>query len=131
MTTGNLWPPKQKCLGLAGQERGFGKKVEIICSITASTIEIVKRARIQCVMIEVTRLSGEPFVVNADHIEAIEAMPDTGVLLLNGRRYVIKETIPIVLEKISTWKRRCNTTPLTGTELERRREMADRAMKEG
>jgi len=71
-------------------------------------------------MIEVTRLSGESFVVNADHVEALEAMPDTGVLLLNGRRYVIKETIAVVLEKIAVWKRRCAASPLTGEELDNR-----------
>jgi len=39
-------------------------------------------------MIELTRLNGEAFVLNAELIETIVASPDTVVTLVNGHRYV-------------------------------------------
>ncbi|MBW3113864.1 MULTISPECIES: flagellar FlbD family protein [Bacillaceae] len=44
-------------------------------------------------MITLTRLNGKSFTLNALYIETIEAFPDTTILLTNGRRYVVKETV--------------------------------------
>lgn len=87
-------------------------------------------ARIQWGMIEVTRLSGTTLVLNADLIEAIEGAPDTTVLLANGRRYMVKEAVVDLLEKIAAWKRRCWQSPLAGEAAEARRLMAERAEQE-
>lgn len=43
-------------------------------------------------MILVHRLKGEPFVVNADLIESVEAHPDTILRLVDGRKAVVAET---------------------------------------
>ncbi|MGI9456428.1 MAG: flagellar FlbD family protein [Aeoliella sp.] len=43
-------------------------------------------------MIKLTRLSGEPFVLNAEMIKYVEALPDTYVTLNTGDRIVVTET---------------------------------------
>ena len=57
-------------------------------------------------MIELTRLNGEVFVLNAELIETIVASPDTVVTLVNGHRYVVKESVDAVTEKVIQYKRR-------------------------
>lgn len=42
-------------------------------------------------MIQVTRLNGQPFYINALYIESIEAVPDTTIRLTNGKTYIVKE----------------------------------------
>ncbi|MEI2663884.1 flagellar FlbD family protein [Rossellomorea sp. LJF3] len=44
-------------------------------------------------MITLTRLNGKSFTLNALYIETVEAFPDTTILLTNGRRYVVKESV--------------------------------------
>ncbi|WP_343782949.1 flagellar FlbD family protein [Alkalibacillus silvisoli] len=48
-------------------------------------------------MINVTRLDGEVFVINALYIEKIQALPDTTVTLSNGKVYFVKETVEEVM----------------------------------
>jgi flagellar protein FlbD len=43
-------------------------------------------------VINLTRLNGKPFILNALYIETIESFPDTTIMLTNGRKYVVKET---------------------------------------
>lgn len=42
-------------------------------------------------MITLTRLSGDPFVLNAELIKYVEALPDTFVTLTTGDRIVVTE----------------------------------------
>ena len=81
-------------------------------------------------MIEVTRISGVPVVINADLIEAIEAIPDTSLVLSNGRRYVVKEKPEEVVGKVAAWKQRCYRQPLTGEEASAHKKLAERAAEE-
>ena len=57
-------------------------------------------------MIEVTRLNGKHFVLNADLIETLEETPDTVVTLTTGHKYLVKENVDAVLEKVYAYKRR-------------------------
>ena len=50
-------------------------------------------------MIKVTRLNGQPFVVNAELIRSIEATPDTTITLINGDRLIVKESMDEVIER--------------------------------
>jgi flagellar protein FlbD len=81
-------------------------------------------------MIEVTRFSGTPLVLNADLIEAVEASPDTNILLANGRRYVVKNSVPEILELTAAWKRRCFQPPLAGEKAIERRHLEERSQQE-
>lgn len=58
-------------------------------------------------MIIVTRLRGGSFAINSDQIEIIDQTPDTVVTLLNGHKYVIKETISEVISLIESFRGRC------------------------
>lgn len=55
-------------------------------------------------MILVHRLKGEPMFVNADLIESIEALPDTVVTLVDGRKAVVAETPAQVVERIRVFR---------------------------
>ena len=50
-------------------------------------------------MIKLTRLGGEPFVLNAELIRYVEARPDTFVTLTTGERLVVLESMDEVLER--------------------------------
>ena len=57
-------------------------------------------------MIWLTRLNGDRFVLNADHIELVEAKPDTTILLTNGDKYIVKEGVEEVINEIIEYKRK-------------------------
>jgi flagellar protein FlbD len=56
-------------------------------------------------MIEVHRLNGELFLLNSDMIETVEVTPDTVVRLVNGHRYVIKESLRDIENGIVKFRR--------------------------
>ncbi|MEI4270715.1 flagellar FlbD family protein [Klenkia sp. LSe6-5] len=52
-------------------------------------------------MICLTRLNGEPFALNPDLIERVEAHPDTVISLTDGNvRFLVRESLPEVLAAI-------------------------------
>lgn len=57
-------------------------------------------------MIELTRFNGEKFVLNADLIEMVEATPDTLIRLVNGKRFVVRETVEDVVLRVVEYARR-------------------------
>ena len=69
-------------------------------------------------MIEVTKLNGENIIVNADHIESVEAQPDTALVLTNGKRIVIRNAIADVVRKVVEYQRAVRTAagPRVNTE---------------
>lgn len=44
-------------------------------------------------MLQLTRLSGPVFALNPDLIERAESTPDTVITLVNGSKYVIRESL--------------------------------------
>lgn len=57
-------------------------------------------------MIKLTRLNGEPFVVNEELIETIEETPDTVVTLTNGHRYLVGEKIDAIINAAIAFRAR-------------------------
>jgi flagellar protein FlbD len=55
-------------------------------------------------VIRVTRLNGENFALNPDLIERVEAHPDTVAFLVDGTRYVLRESVDEVLEEIRAYR---------------------------
>jgi len=51
------------------------------------------------IMIMLTRLNGQQFVVNAEKIRTIEATPDTVVCCETGERLMVKETLNEVIRR--------------------------------
>lgn len=59
-------------------------------------------------MIKVTRLNGSELVINADLIETIEERPDTIVTLTNEHRFVVRESIDELLDRLAAYRQRCH-----------------------
>jgi len=57
-------------------------------------------------MIQVTRLNGQPLLLNSDLVKLIENTPDTVITLVNGEKIVVKETGEQILERIVEFRRR-------------------------
>jgi flagellar protein FlbD len=55
-------------------------------------------------MIQLTRLNGTPFAVNADLIERIETAPDTVVSMVDGRKYIVAEPYEQVIERVVAYR---------------------------
>jgi flagellar protein FlbD len=56
-------------------------------------------------MIKVTRLNGSELVVNSDLIEFVEAIPDTIISLITGKKIMIKESTDEVIDKVADFKK--------------------------
>lgn len=50
-------------------------------------------------MIKLTRLDGEPFILNAELIRYIESRPDTFVTLTSGERIIVREPMDDVMQR--------------------------------
>ncbi|MEN2766442.1 flagellar FlbD family protein [Ornithinibacillus xuwenensis] len=57
-------------------------------------------------MIKLKRLNGEQFTLNAFMIEQIQSFPDTTITLINGKKFVVKETEETVVELITSYYQR-------------------------
>ena len=57
-------------------------------------------------MIEVTRLNGKLYYLNPHHIEGMECNPDTTLVMLSGKRLVVKEDPLQIQERILEYRRR-------------------------
>ena len=55
-------------------------------------------------MIALTRISGQPFVLNCDLIERIDVTPDTVVSLVDGKKYVVLESSTAVAASIRLYR---------------------------
>lgn len=51
-------------------------------------------------MITLTRLSGTVFALNCDLIERVDATPDTVVTLVDGKKYVVAESLDEVIDAV-------------------------------
>jgi flagellar protein FlbD len=55
-------------------------------------------------MIIVTRLHGASVAVNCDLIERVEASPETVVTLVDGSRYVVRESVAEIVDKVRAFR---------------------------
>ena len=60
-------------------------------------------------MISLTRLNQQPLVVNADMIVLVESTPDTLLVLNNGDRLHVRETVTEVVERAVRYQQRVRT----------------------
>jgi flagellar protein FlbD len=56
-------------------------------------------------MIQLTRLNGQAFVVNAEKIRFVESTPDTIVCCESGERLMVKETLHEVMRRAIDYAR--------------------------
>lgn len=56
-------------------------------------------------MIQLTRLDGSEFYLNSDLIEVVESTPDTHISLVNGHRYLVRESSEEVVRRTLAFRR--------------------------
>lgn len=66
-------------------------------------------------MIRLTRISKEPFILNADLIRYVEARPDTFITLLSGERVVVLESMDEVLDRAVRYQQQKHLLPAPQT----------------
>jgi flagellar protein FlbD len=57
-------------------------------------------------MIVVTRLNDSRFAINPDLIERIHSNPDTTLVMVDGAKYIVTETMDEVIEAIAQYRAR-------------------------
>lgn len=57
-------------------------------------------------MIDLTAIDGKRFVLNCEHIEKMQYVPETLITLTNGKKYMVKESIDEVKNEVIKYKRR-------------------------
>ena len=55
-------------------------------------------------MIELTRLNGNPILLNSDLIKTAEASPDTMLTLINGEKLIVREERSEVLDRVLAYR---------------------------
>jgi flagellar protein FlbD len=73
-------------------------------------------------MIVVTRLNGSGFAVNPDLVERIQETPDTTLIMVDGAKYIVRESMADVIDLIAAYRARIvgmaygtETAPRAGT----------------
>ncbi|MGN2337512.1 flagellar FlbD family protein [Clostridium cagae] len=56
-------------------------------------------------MIELTGMNNKSFILNDDHIEKIEEVPETLITLSNGKKYIVIESVDEIKFKILRYKK--------------------------
>lgn len=56
-------------------------------------------------MIQLTRLNGQPFVINAEKIRFVESTPDTVVCCDTGDKMMVRETLQEVVRRAIDYAR--------------------------
>lgn len=51
-------------------------------------------------MIVVNRMNDKEFVINSDLIETIEETPDTVITLVNGKKYIVKNSKEEIIDMV-------------------------------
>jgi len=63
-------------------------------------------------MINVTGMNNKEFILNADHIEKIDEVPETLITLTNGKKYIVLESVEEVIDLVLRYKNRIVTYKL-------------------
>ncbi|HHY59478.1 MAG TPA: flagellar FlbD family protein [Clostridia bacterium] len=63
-------------------------------------------------MIKVTTLDRRTITVNCDLIERLEEVPETVITLVNGKKFMVLESMDEIIERVVQYRRKCSG-PLT------------------
>jgi flagellar protein FlbD len=55
-------------------------------------------------MIQLTRLNGNPMLLNSDLIKTAEASPDTMLTLINGEKLIVRERLREVMHRVLAYR---------------------------
>lgn len=62
-------------------------------------------------MINVVGLDSTEYIINADHIEKLEQIPESVITLTNGKKYLVKESNDEIVRKVIAYKRKIYAGP--------------------
>lgn len=62
-------------------------------------------------LIKLTGLDSKEYVLNAEHIEKLEQIPESVITLTNGRKYLVKESNDEIIKKVIEYKRKIYIGP--------------------
>ncbi len=62
-------------------------------------------------MISLTRLNGQPILVNCDLIESVETTPDTVITLVSGNKLIVRDSMETMQQRIIDFKRKIYGPP--------------------
>ena len=65
-------------------------------------------------MIHVIRLDGNAIVLNAEQIQSVENTPDTMITMLNGSRWMVRNSVDEIIALFLEYKRKLGTEKLKG-----------------
>ena len=51
-------------------------------------------------MIELTKLNGEPILINPAQMEYIELIPEAKIIMMNGKYHIVSENKDEIIERI-------------------------------
>jgi flagellar protein FlbD len=57
-------------------------------------------------MIQLTKLNGNPMVLNSDLIKTAESSPDTMLTLINGEKLIVREDCAEIVERVLAYRAR-------------------------
>ena len=60
-------------------------------------------------MIDLTVMNNTKIVLNSDHIEKVESVPETLITLTYGKKYIVLESVEQVKEKVIEYKNKIFT----------------------
>ncbi|MFD3157476.1 flagellar FlbD family protein [Haloimpatiens sp. FM7330] len=57
-------------------------------------------------MVKLTKMNHKEFILNAEHIEQIEEVPETLITLTNGKKVIVLESVDFVVNEVLEYKRK-------------------------
>ncbi len=83
-------------------------------------------------MIKLTRLNGEPIVINESQIMIIDSIPESKIVFMNREFFIVRETIEEIVEKELEFKQKvlAGSSLLTKRASERRAAEAETAQEQ-
>ena len=58
-------------------------------------------------MIELTKLNGEPILINSRQIEYIELIPESKIIMMNGKYHIVREDKDEIIKKVIIFNNQC------------------------
>ncbi|MBC5689342.1 flagellar FlbD family protein [Mediterraneibacter sp. NSJ-55] len=56
-------------------------------------------------MVEFTKLNGSSILINPFQIEYVELIPDSKIIMMNGRFHIVKEGKEEIIERITQYRK--------------------------
>lgn len=66
-------------------------------------------------MIEITKMDGRSMLVNENLIETVESNPDTVIIMANGRKFIVQESVTEIMNKCNEKYEMIGSGPLVST----------------